>query len=370
MRVLQFAGTNTPLATAACWKQEMVAEYLIERGADVNLDGESCQTSIFWDDSKIYYPLHWALALGSTHDRAEVQSESALCQTISALLDNGADLDIPASRPTQWHFSPKNAVPAGVPPRLSRPHGTFYGHGSICSEDQTKIHFLVARRAWKTPTQTCSPFHTYVANTATEVQINLFEIFVAYPIEINAPDYQDRTLLGVAVAHLDHCRGPERRAGRLVLIPAPSSSQYSFARLAFPLCIPITQNNPMPRNSDSVRFLLTRSTRANVRDAGGVTPLHVARRYKDIGVANNVLKSVDPPADVDAVDALRRVQLHYACGATERCRTAAPRVDTEVEMDTTGPWHRSRRRRTIGPHEGDHGADRIRGVAWSSLSCL
>ncbi|RYP42214.1 hypothetical protein DL767_000378 [Monosporascus sp. MG133] len=143
-----------------------------ERGADVNQDGRSCRTSIFWDDNEVYYPLHSALAL-RLH---LVQSESALSQTISALLDMGADRDVytrgirynmPGSAPLSLAVAdsrvPASAVAAlfnkGVSlPRESpardgdlfplpaqqsplkclldyRAHWTFYGHGSISSED-------------------------------------------------------------------------------------------------------------------------------------------------------------------------------------------------------------------------------------------
>ncbi|RYP66704.1 hypothetical protein DL771_007637 [Monosporascus sp. 5C6A] len=74
----------------------------------------------------------------------------------------------------------------------------------------------------------------------------------------------------------------------------------------------------MSRNGDFVRLLLARGADADARDAGGVTPLHVACWYKDVGVTHDVPKSADLPADVGVVDALVCTPLHYAYGAAER----------------------------------------------------
>ncbi|RYP66703.1 hypothetical protein DL771_007636 [Monosporascus sp. 5C6A] len=82
--------------------------------------------------------------------KVEMKSESALGQTISALLNNGADSDV-YTRGTRYN------MPGSTPLSLA-----------------------------------C------VTNTPTEVQINLVEIFFAYPIEINAPNHQNRTLRSVA----------------------------------------------------------------------------------------------------------------------------------------------------------------------------
>ncbi|RYP53071.1 hypothetical protein DL768_001848 [Monosporascus sp. mg162] len=274
----------------ACWEQEKVVEYLIECGADRGGNSPPEEGSL---------PRESPARDGDLFPLPAQTSRWVASSTIA-----------PAG--------PSTAMAAYAP----RPNENPLPDGLRGVEDADA---------------TCSPFHSYVANTLTKVQINLFEIFLAYSIEITAPGRQNRTLLSAATAHLDHC--------------PPSRASHS------PLCVLITQN-PIPRNSDSVHLLLTRSTDAKVRDAGGVTPLHVACRYKDVGVAHDVLKSADPPADVGAVDALGRTPLHYACGANERRLAAAPKVDAEAETDTRGPQHGSRR----PPDEGDHRADRLPGL--------
>ncbi|RYP56913.1 hypothetical protein DL769_009833 [Monosporascus sp. CRB-8-3] len=234
---------------------------------------------------------------------------------------------IPASRLARWKFSlnkgfrrHESRLPMAATYSRSQPspleclpdylaHRTSYGHGSICSEDQTEIHSLMTGRGMEDA---------------------------------------DANLLTISYLLVSSSSSPS------------SSLQSSIARLASP-CTLIAQNNPLSRDGGFVRLLLTRGAGVNVRDAGGVTPLHVACRYKDLGVAHDVLRSADQPAEVGAGDALWCTPLHYACGAAERCQTTAPKVDTEMETDTTGSPHRNRRRLAIKPDEGGHGADRIAG---------